>query len=116
ARRHLIAAATSTLQWGRASMSAEGIAQLALTQKQKQLQWGRASMSAEGCGIYSAGLGRRDASMGPRFDERGRRAGVDRAHGRVLASMGPRFDERGRRRDRGFPQGSSPGFNGAALR
>ena len=36
------------------------------------------------------------ASMGPRFDERGKPTFDRRFAGEIFASMGPRFDERGK--------------------
>ena len=43
--------------------------------------------------------GRRVASMGPRFDERGNEGWAARLDTQPGASMGPRFDERGNEDD-----------------
>ena len=79
------------------------------------LQWGRAWLSAES-GSYAVGKqGYAAASMGPRLVERGKASvGVRRA-AKSAASMGPRLVERGKPKT---PRGSwarSSGFNGAAL-
>src|SRR5690606_18717758 len=62
------------LRWGRASVSAEGSTATRLDRFVERLQWGRASMSAEGGWAGCDRPGWRGASMGPRFDERGRRS------------------------------------------
>src|SRR5437763_1734355 len=84
----------STLQWGRASISADGSRSLARTTPRLSFNGAalRSALMADDLGGTAVVP---DASMGPRFDQRGWVfQGCFPLLGQ-LASMGPRFDQRG---------------------
>ena len=60
-----------TLQWGRGQMTAESKRAPAATVYLGELQWGRGQMTAESVGLPGVRRGGREASMGPRSDDRG---------------------------------------------
>ena len=102
------------LQWGRGRMAAEGLAAVGFWLTPRALQWGRGRMAAEGCAQRAKGGRRKNASMGPRPDGRGRLAVPPARRAAGAASMGPRPDGRGRLA-LGLHLGRKPlGFNGAA--
>ncbi len=108
--------APAGLQWGRALMSAEIIRRPRGAERRRTLQWGRALMSAEIMMLRGQSRFVRDASMGPRSDERGNLFPLSQVEldvcvlqwGRALMSAEMASPPR--------PTRPSPtGFNGAAL-
>ncbi len=87
----------SGLQWGRVRENAEGPGRPKGSASVIRLQWGRVRENAEGLhGHHPVGVRGREASMGPRSRERGRRDAGRCGLGQAMASMGPRSRERGR--------------------
>ncbi len=60
------------LQWGRGSMTAESFDSALRYSANLVLQWGRGSMTAERWAIARLRVSRNQASMGPRFNDRGK--------------------------------------------
>ena len=129
----------TSLQWGRAHVSADIKRSVAYRNRNLWASMGPRSRERGhlarfgGHRIYSiASMGPRsrerghlhnlthhgfagEASMGPRSRERGHRLDRRNDHGRFVASMGPRSRERGHSGPTSFQLVDSTCFNGAAL-